>query len=230
MMQLHRSFPEMDEAQAILDAIERFKPPTVPTFALGSLQIVPGGYGEGDLLYGVPVPLLRKIAKEYRSASFKTCERLLQHQLHEARYMALVLLNEKFQSNPHEILEIYLRNTKFVNNWDLVDVSAPHIVGAFCLETGSNDVISKLADKENLWENRIAVVATLALIKSGQFALTFQLCERFLRHPHPLIHKACGWMLREISKQEAESVLSFFRKHCDAPSVMRRYALERVRN
>ena len=202
----------MNEAKTILEQIKYLKPTTVPTFALRSLQIVPGGYGEGDTLYGVPVPLLRKIAKEYRSASLETCEQLLQHSLHEGRFTALVLLNEKFPKKPKEVLDIYLRNTKFVNNWDLVDVSAPHIVGKFCLQTGNNDVILNLADKENLWENRIAVVSTLPLIKSGQCALTFQLCERFLHHPHPLIHKACGWMLREISKRDAESVLSFFRK------------------
>ncbi len=219
----------MNEAKTILEQIKYLKPTTVPTFALRSLQIVPGGYGEGDVLYGVPVPMLRKIAKEHRSVSLKTCEKLLQQSLHEARYTALVLLNEKFPKKPKEVLDIYLRNTKFVNNWDLVDLSAPHIVGKSCLVTGNNNVILNLADKENLWENRIAVVSTLPLIKSGQCALTFQLCERFLHHPHPLIHKACGWMLREISKRDAESVLEFFRRHCDAPSVMREYALECVK-
>ena len=219
----------MDETKTILEQIERLKPPTVPTFALRSLQIVPGGYGEGDTLYGVPVPMLRKIAKNNRSISLETCEQLLQHPLHEARYTALVLLDEKFPKNPHEVLEIYLQSTKFINNWDLVDVSAPHIVGKFCLQTGNNDVILNLADKENLWENRVAVVATLPYIKSEQFALTFQLCERFLHHPHPLMRKACGWMLREISKRDAESVLEFFRKHPDSPSVMKGYALEWIK-
>ena len=219
----------MDETHLILDQIERLKPPTVPTFALRSLQIVPGGYGEGDILYGIPVPMLRKIAKEYRSVSLKTCEQLLQHSLHEARFTALVLLNEKFRETPYKVLEIYLRNIHHVNNWDLVDLSAPHIVGAFCLQTENNDVILNLAYKENLWKNRIAVVATLPFIKSEQFALTFQLCEHFLHHPHPLIHKACGWMLREISKRDAEGVLRFLRTHCDASSVMRGYALEWVK-
>ena len=164
----------MDAFKTILQQIEHLKPPTVPTFALRSLQIVPGGYGEGDMLYGVPVPVLRKIAKKHRSASLEICEQLLRHPLHEARFTALVLLNEKFQKDPNGVLDIYLRNTKSVNNWDLVDVSAPHIVGKFCLQTGNNDVILNLADKENLWENRIAVVATLPLIKSGQFALTMR--------------------------------------------------------
>ena len=191
----------MDEVETILAQIEHLKPPTVPIFALRSLQIVPGGYGEGDILYGIPVPLLRKITKERRSVSLETCEKLLQQPLHEARYTALIFLNRKFPKKPKEVLKIYLRNTKFVNNWDLVDMSAPHIVGKFCLQTGNNDVILNLADKGNFWENRIAVVATLPLIKSGQFALTFQLCKRFLHHPHPLIHKACGWMLREIEKR-----------------------------
>ena len=219
----------MAEVEIILAQIEHLKPPTVSTFALRSLQIVPGGYGEGDILYGIPVPLLRRIAKKHRSISLETCEKLLQQPLHEARYMSLVLLNEKFPKNPKKVLEIYLRNTKSVNNWDLIDISAPHIVGKFCLQTGNNDVILNLVDKKNLWDNRIAVVATLPLIKSGQFALTFQLCERFLHHPHPLIHKACGWMLREISKQDAESVLRFFERHSDAPSMMRGYASEWVR-
>ncbi|MBR1843328.1 MAG: DNA alkylation repair protein [Opitutales bacterium] len=219
----------MNEAKTILEQIKYLKPTTVPTFALRSLQIVPGGYGEGDVLYGVPVPVLRKIAKKHRSASLEIYEQLLQQPLHEARYTALVLLNENFPKKPKKVLEIYLRNTKSVNNWDLVDISAPHIVGKFCLQTGNNDVILNLVDKKNLWDNRIAVVATLPLIKSGQFALTLQLCERFLHHTHPLIHKACGWMLREISKRDAESVLHFFRKHCEAPSVMREYALECVK-
>ena len=106
----------MDETHPILEQIERLKPPTVPTFDLRSLQIVPGGYGEGDTLYGVPVPMLRKIAKNNRSISLETCEQLLQQPLHEARYTALVLLDEKFPKNPHEVLGIYLRNTKFINN------------------------------------------------------------------------------------------------------------------
>ena len=125
----------------------------VLAFKSRSLQIIPDGYGEGDMLYGVPVPLLRKIAKEHRSVSLRTCEQLLQHPLHKACFMMLVLLNEKFQKNPKEVLDIYLRNTKFINNWDLVDLSAPHIVGAFCLKTGNNDVILNLADKENLQGN-----------------------------------------------------------------------------
>ena len=219
----------MDEAKAIINQIERLKPATVPTFALKILQIVPGGYGEGDMLYGIPIPLLRKIAKDNRSVSLETCEYLMQQPLHEARFTALVLLCEKFPKSPHAVLALYWRHIQQVNNWDLVDLSAPHIVGAFCLKMGSNDTISDLSNKASLWENRIAIVATLPLIKSEQFAPTLQLCERFLHHPHPLIHKACGWMLREVSKRDAESVLQFFRTHPCAPSVMKRYAFERMR-
>ena len=219
----------MSDIRTILNQIESRKPPTVPTFALRSLQIVSGGYGEGDMLYGIPVPLLRKIAKHHCSVSLEICEKLLQHPLHEARYTALVLLCEKFHRSPRTVLDIYLKNTRHVNNWDLVDLSAPHIVGAFCLQTSNDDVIRNLSHSEKLWENRIAVVATLPLIKSHKFELTFELCEHFLHHPHPLIHKACGWMLREISKRDAESVLRFFQRHPDAPSAMRGYALEWVR-
>ena len=183
-----------------------------------------------NILYSISVLLSRKIIKNNRSVSLEACEQLLQHPLHEARFTPLILLNEKFQKDPNEVLDVYLRNTKFINNWDLVDLSASHIVGgAFCLKTGNNDVILNLADKENLWDNRIAVVATLLLIKLGQFTLTFQLCERLFHHPHSLIHKACGWMLREISKRDAESVLRFSQRHCDVPSVTRVYALERIR-
>ncbi|MDR1891111.1 MAG: DNA alkylation repair protein [Puniceicoccales bacterium] len=191
-------------------------------------QVGPGQYGYGDKFCGVSVPGLRKIAKKYHDISFNEIEQLLQNSLHEARFVALVLLAERFKTNPEKTIHIYLGNTRFINNWDLVDVSAHKICGAYCLKNDDTDIIWKLAKSDNLWENRIAVVSSFAFIKDGKLQLTVDLCKHFFGHPHHLIHKACGWMLREVGKRDQSLLLNFVNSH-KLPGIMKSYALEIVR-
>lgn len=190
-----------------------------------------GGYGEGDEFSGTRVPNLRSIARRYADqTSILEAEILLQNPLHEARFTALVILINKFKTQREEVFGAYLRNTKYINNWDLVDVSAPHIPGPFVFDNKDFDTIWKLAKSNDLWENRIAIVSSWHFIKKNSFDLTLKLCEHFLAHEHHLIHKASGWMLRELGKRDQEMLLSFIKKNSETmPKIMKRYALERTK-
>ena len=210
----------------IVSEIISYKPEFVPKIYKIAFQIKPGGYGEGDEICGISIPTLRKIAKKFCQISLDDCEKLLQNKLHDARFVALVILNHKFKTEPVEVQDLYLKNMKYVNNWDLVDCSAPHILGKFCLMTGDPEKILKLSESENFWENRAAVVATLTLIKADNFMLTLDLCDKFINHEHHLIHKACGWMLREVSKKNPEVVIEFIKDHQNISSITKSYALE----
>jgi len=191
----------------------------------------PGEYGEGDIFVGMRVPLVRKLAREYRSLPFSETVRLLQSPIHEARLLALLLFIHAYARGDGELREKifaeYLRNTRFINNWDLVDISAGHIVGAH-LKDGNRERLPALAESELLWERRIAVMATSFFIRQGEFDETLRLAELLLRDPHDLIHKAVGWMLREIGKRDLAAEESFLRAHCRVmPRTMLRYAVEK---
>ncbi|MDR1433206.1 MAG: DNA alkylation repair protein [Puniceicoccales bacterium] len=191
-------------------------------------QAQPGGYGAGDTFCGVNVPTLRKIAAANGDISLDVIEKLLQNQLHEARFVALVMLVEKFNTLPDRCIKIYLENTKFINNWDLVDMSTDKICGAYCLANNREDIIWELAKSDNLWENRMAIVASFAFIRDNKLQLTMDLCDHFLNHKHHLIHKACGWMLRELGKRDQNLLLQFVGTR-KLPSITRSYALEIVK-
>ncbi|MDR1457736.1 MAG: DNA alkylation repair protein [Puniceicoccales bacterium] len=212
----------------IVEEIESFGSPSSAKQCERFFQVGPGQYGHGDKFCGASVPDLRKVAKKYSNISFGEIEKLLQNSLHEARFVALVLLIEKFKTVPEEVIRIYLANTRFINNWDLVDVAAYRICGAYCQKNDGTDIIWKLAKSDNLWENRIAVVASFAFIRSGKLQLTIDLSEHFLNHPHHLIHKACGWMLREVGKKDESLLLDFINSH-RLPGIMKSYALEIIR-
>jgi 3-methyladenine DNA glycosylase AlkD len=153
---------------------------------------------------------------------------LLQNSLHEAHFVALVLLAEKFKANPEKTIHICLGNIRFINNWDLVDVSAHKICGAYCLKNDDMDIIWQLAKSDNLWENRIAVVSSFVFIKDGKGQLTIDLCKHFLDHRHHLTHNACGWMLREVGKRVRSLLLNFANSH-KPPGIMKSSASEIVR-
>jgi 3-methyladenine DNA glycosylase AlkD len=192
------------------------------------LQICPGGYGFGDRVCGADAPTLRKIAATYANISLSESEELLQNDLHDARFVALVILSGKFQRDGEGVFGVYIKNTKFINNWDLVDVSAHKICGAHCLQIGDATAIWQLANSDDLWENRIAVVSTLAFIRAGELQLTLNVCEHLLNHRHHLIHKACGWMLRELGKRDKNALIDFVNSH-KLPGIMKSYALEIVK-
>ena len=192
----------------------------------------PGQYGEGDKFLGIRVPVLRKIARSHRQLDISKAETLLHSEFHEIRLTALLILVERYKGGDdslrQEIYELYLRNSKFINNWDLVDVSAPAIVGHF-LADRDRDVLYDLAVSGNLWERRIAILATFHFIRAGSFTDTIRLAEILLDDQHDLLHKAVGWMLREVGKRDPDLLIDFLDRHYPKMArTMLRYAIERL--
>lgn len=191
----------------------------------------PGEYGEGDVFLGIKVPDLRKLAKQYQAISLTEVRGLLRSPIHEERLLALLMLvhaySEADGSAKKKIFELYLKNTRFINNWDLVDLSAGHIVGAF-LADKDRSLLLDLARSSDLWERRISVLATSHYIKHGDLSQTLKIAEVLLADEEDLIHKAVGWMLREVGKRDEKAEEAFLKRHYKAmPRTMLRYAIER---
>jgi 3-methyladenine DNA glycosylase AlkD len=191
----------------------------------------PGEYGEGDIFIGVKVPQTRSVARVFRSAPLKAVKVLLKSPVHEERLLALLLLVEQYDKGNEEqratIFNVYLRQTNYINNWDLVDISAPHIVGRH-LETRDRSLLVRLSKSKSLWERRIGIMATFWFIKKGDFADAFMISEILLKDRNDLIHKAVGWMLRETGKRNFTAEEEFLKKYYkDMPRTMLRYAIER---
>ncbi len=193
-----------------------------------------GQYGEGDVFWGVSVPNVRKVAKEYwRGMVIEGIEKYLRSGVHEKRLLALLILVEKYNYTDYDggrraLFNFYLENSKSVNNWDLVDLSAPKIVGDYLLNKKDREVLVRLAKSENLWERRIGIIATFTFIKNGEFEDTLRISKILLEDSHDLIHKAVGWMLREVGKRNLEIEEDFLKIHYKKmPRTMLRYAIER---
>lgn len=190
----------------------------------------PGEYGEGDRFLGIRVPATRQLIREYRGPSMPAVRLLLKSPYHEERLLALLLLVRIYQrAEPAErerVYRFYLAHTRHINNWDLVDCSAPPIVGRH-LERRSRRDLSRLARSKDLWERRIAVVATQWLIRAGDFGPTLMLAGRLLDDRHDLMHKAIGWMLREVGKRDRSVLRGFLDRHAARmPRTMLRYSIE----
>lgn len=191
----------------------------------------PGEYGEGDVFIGVRVPELRKLVKEYPDITIKEVMQLLNSTIHEERFFALLMLINKFSKGNEtvkkRIYELYLQHTKFINSWDLVDGSAHHIVGAFLMDKNKEPVY-RLAKSKNLWERRIAILSTFHFIKHDNYLETLKISKILLTDDQDLIHKAVGWMLREIGKRHMSTEEIFLKKyHKRMPRTMLRYAIEK---
>ena len=191
----------------------------------------PGQYGEGDVFIGIKVPVLRKLAKEYFDLSLKDIKTILRSKYHEQRLLSLLVLVGQFaqgdQNKKKSIYQLYLENTEFINNWDLVDTSAHYIVGPYLMDKG-RAVLYELAQSESLWERRIAIMSTFHYIKNDDFTDTLKIARILLYDPQDLIHKAVGWMLREIGKRHLQSEEIFLKNHYrDMPRTMLRYAIEK---
>jgi 3-methyladenine DNA glycosylase AlkD len=191
----------------------------------------PGGYGEGDRFLGVRVGPLRKLAKKYRSLLLPDIEVLLSSGFHEERMLALLILVEQFQrGRPEEqkqIFDLYLRNLQNINNWDLVDVSAPRIVGAY-LKDRDRKRLYTLARSSHLWSRRVAMMATLYFIKAGDFSDALAIVDLLKNDDHDLIHKAAGWMLREVGNKDRQVEEQFLAsRYKSMPRTMLRYAIEK---
>ena len=187
-----------------------------------------GQYGEGDKFLGVTVPNIREVAKEYKDVSIDILKELIHSPWHEMRMCALIILvNNSKKSVTKETFDFYLSQTNHINNWDLVDLSAPQIVGQYLLNK-NRDILYKLAESELLWDNRIAIVSTLTFIRNNDLDDTYKLSLKMMNHKHDLMHKAIGWMLREAGKRDTKRLYDFVMEHKSVmPRTMLRYSIEK---
>ncbi|MBU1164439.1 DNA alkylation repair protein [Patescibacteria group bacterium] len=190
-----------------------------------------GQYGEGDIFLGIKVPVQRKVSKKYNNLTLGELQKLLTTKIHEYRLIALFILiaqyNKSNESQKKKIFQFYLKNTRNINNWDLVDLSAPNIVGTYLLDK-KREVLYKLAKSKNLWEKRISILATYAFIRQNDFSDTLKISKILLNDDHDLIHKAVGWMLREVGNRDMKIEEVFLKKHVkQMPRTMLRYAIEK---
>lgn len=190
-----------------------------------------GEYGEGDRFLGVTVPNIRAIAKLHKDISIEEIRELIQSEWHEVRLCALSIMVEKSKKKDEalrkELFNLYLSQTKRINNWDLVDLSCRFIIGEYLLDK-SRDILYQLAQSSLLWDNRIAIVSTYAFIRKGQLEDTYALSDLMMQHSHDLMHKAIGWMLREAGKRNPERLYDYVMSHrADMPRTMLRYAIEK---
>lgn len=213
-----------NELQALSDAEKR---EIFPKF----FKAGKGEYGEGDRFLGVTVPNIRAIAKLHKDISIEEIRDLIQSEWHEVRLCALIIMVEKSKKKDEalrkELFNLYLSQTERINNWDLVDLSCRFIIGEYLLDK-SRDILYQLAQSPLLWDNRIAIVSTYAFIRKGQLEDTYALSDLMMQHPHDLMHKAIGWMLREAGKRDSERLYDYVMSHrADMPRTMLRYAIEK---
>lgn len=194
-----------------------------------------GEYGEGDIFLGITVPNQRLVAKEFSSkTSLKEIKELLSFDIHEYRLVALLILVNQYEKSKdenvrNEIVTFYLSQTSRINNWDLVDTSCYKILGHYCFHQKREDLLYKLVDSDNLWEKRIAVVSTMYYIKQNSLGIVPEIVLKNLRHSHDLMHKANGWMLREMGKINNEKLIEFLDQYTlQMPRTTLRYALEKI--
>ena len=192
-----------------------------------------GEYGEGDIFLGIIIPNTRKVAKKYKDLKLSEVKKILYSKIHEERLCALLILVDKFENGNDvekvKVFEFYIKNAKQANNWDLVDLSAPRIVGRFLIDK-PKDLLYKFAVSKNLWEKRISIISTYTFIKEEKYEDTFKIAEILMGDKHDLIHKAVGWMLREVGKKSLKDEEKFLKKYYrKMPRTMLRYAIERFR-
>ena len=208
--------------EKIIKEIKSFAEPDFAKWLMPFLNIT----NESDeIVIGVRVPILRKLAKKYKDIDIITLKKLLTNKIHEARALAIFIMILKSKTEPHLMCGLYLQNLDYINNWDLIDYSAPHIVAPYI----SNEVLNSLAEANYLWANRVAMVSTIYFIKKGDFNLALKFAKRFMNHKHHLMHKAAGWMLREIGKKDKQILIKFLEKYSSKmPTIMKSYAKEKL--
>ena len=215
----------------LLKDFRRLASPKKAKAAQWFFKTAPGQYGHGDLFLGVTVPEQRQLVRRYRALPLATVVKLLRSPYHEHRLTAVLILNEQFrrgdETERREIYQAYLRSTRYINNWDIVDSSAPHVVGTWLLER-PRKVLYRLARSKHLWDRRIAILATQTFIRQGQFADSLAIAKILLKDKHDLMHKAVGWMLREVGDRGRPAEERFLQKHAARmPRTMLRYAIEK---
>lgn len=224
----------MPTSKDVIKALKEIADPKVAEHSGRFFKSGPGEYGEGDQFLGIRVPKQRKIAKKHKTLLFDEVSELLQSDYHEVRLTAIFILVYKYEkasfNEQEEIYQFYMGHLDRVNNWDLVDSSAKYITGHFLFEYDKDrTILYELSDSEDLWERRVAIMATFYFIDQGDFDLTLKLAEKYLDDPEDLIHKATGWMLREIGKQDEQLLRKFLDNHYEEmPRTMLRYAIEKL--
>ena len=220
----------------ILEALQFLSSPEKKEFLPYFFKTGKGEYAEGDQFIGVVVPDSRKLVKEYwQKAELSDVQEILKSEFHEMRLVALLILVNKFEKSKDKneqkkLVDFYLKNTKYINNWDLVDLSCYKLLGRYCFENQKDNILRELSNSDNMWEKRIAIVATMHYIKKGKsFDLTQELVLNNLNHPHDLMHKANGWLLREIGNKGEEVLLDFLKIYYqNMPRTTLRYAIEKL--
>ncbi len=219
--------------QKLIKELEQEKNPAQAKILSKFFKTGKGEYGEGDIFWGIKVPVLRSIAKKHTALQLKDLQTLMNSPIHEHRLSALFILTYQFpktsESEKQKIVNFYLKNAKKINNWDLVDLSAPKILGEYYLyKPEERQTLYQLAGSNNLWEKRIAMLSTYTFIKNHQFEDALKIAEILQTDTHDLIHKAVGWMLREIGKIDQKTEEDFLKdRHKKIPRTMLRYAIEK---
>lgn len=249
MKQAHRKDKEGNKLEPLLDEFQKKANPSKAMLLSGFFKTGKGEYGEGDVFLGLTVPEQRVLAKKYLNLDFHEIQFLINSEIHEHRLTGLIILTYKYELAEKEekkeknkekkkekailkkqIFYFYLSNSKKINNWDLVDVTSPRIVGMYLAEKKEKErkILYRLAKSKNLWEKRIAIISTFAFIRKGDFADTLAISEILMQDKHDLIHKAVGWMLREVGKKDKKTEMKFLEKHArHMPRTMLRYAIEK---
>ncbi|MGY6522518.1 MAG: DNA alkylation repair protein [Mongoliitalea sp.] len=224
----------MKPSQAIIQALSALRDEEKAIFLQRFFKTGPGQYAEGDVFWGIVLPEQRKIVKQFwKDCSTEDIAALLNHPAHEVRMTGALVLIQKTQksSSEDEIkqwAQVYLDNKAGINNWDLVDNSAHHVLGRWLHEKTDRSVLQTLSDSPNLWDNRISILTTFYFLKKGDFEDTFYLAEKMMHHPHDLMHKAIGWMIREVGKRDFDAAYGFLVKYYSRmPRTMLRYAIEK---
>lgn len=226
--------PTMPTSKDVIKALEEIADPEIAEHSGRFFKSGPGEYGEGDKFLGIRVPKQRAIAKKYKKLPLDEVSELLQSDFHEVRLTAIFILVYKYEkaspNEQEEIYQFYMNHLEGVNNWDLVDSSAKYIAGHFLYEYGKDrSILYKLSDSDELWKRRVAIMTTFYFVDQSDFNLTFELAEKYLNDSEDLIHKACGWMLREIGKQDEKMLRNFLdQNYHDMPRTMLRYAIEKL--
>jgi 3-methyladenine DNA glycosylase AlkD len=218
---------------ALKQSLLQLENPDRAVFATRYFKTGKGEYGEGDIFIGLSNPQVQALVKKYwKSTDMADVQELINDKIHELRFAGLLVLVAKFPKSSsfqqQEIADFYIKNVQQINNWDLVDCSSYKILGKFLLNK-NRQILYDLANSGHLWSERIAVVSCLEFIRNGQFSDIFNLSEKFLSHKHDLMHKACGWMLREVGKRDELALEEFLDEHLEnMPRTMLRYAIERM--
>ena len=217
-------------AAFVLSELQSMANPEKAAFLQRFFKTGPGQYAEGDVFLGLVAPLTRSIAKANKQTPLSELQVLIESEYHEARLCALLIVVEQFKKASEavrkQLYDFYLSNASRINNWDLVDVTCPHVVGAYLLDKDRSHLY-ELAESDNLWEQRIAMVSTVAFIRNREYADTLALAEKLMTHKHDLMHKAIGWMLREVGKKDRETLSEFLEEYATRlPRTALRYAIE----